>query len=137
MLTINNNEKTIMFNRGDDINFIYNGYIDDKHEELYKFKKGDKVTFKIYEKKKYTKGYIFSKDFTITEETIDVEIGLNKNETIIGDLYNKSKIYYYEIILNDKYTMCGHDEDGPKKVIIYPSEKEKNNSGKEEWKCHQ
>ena len=42
MLTINNNEKTIMFNRGDDINFIYNGYIDDKHEELYKFKKGDK-----------------------------------------------------------------------------------------------
>ncbi len=132
MLTINNNEKNIMFNRGDEINFIYNGYTDNNHEELYKFKKGDKITFRVYEKKKYTKGYIFSKDFVITEETTDVEIGLNKNETNIGDLYNKSKIYYYEIILNDKYTMCGHDEDGAKKVIIYPSEKENANNSKEE-----
>lgn len=124
MLTIDNENKTIMFNRGDDFSFIFHGFIDDSHEELYEFQKGDKITMNIFTKNNYKKGYVFTKTFTIDKPTTDAEISLNKLDTQIETQANKGKTYYYEFILNDKYTMCGHDSVGAKKVIIYPSEKE-------------
>lgn len=125
MLTIDNETKTLRFNRGDDFSFIFHGFLDEDRKELYQFQKGDTVTFNIFEKKKYSKGYIFSKNFIVDEPTTDLEISLNRLETEIEVIKNKPNTYYYEFILNGKYTMCGHDEKGAKKVIIYPSEKEK------------
>lgn len=124
MFTIDNEEKILRFNRGDDFSFIFHGFLDEDKEELYEFQKGDTVTFNIFEKKKYAKGYIFTKTFTVEEATKDLEISLNKLETQIETINNKAKTYYYEFILNGKYTICGHDIDGAKKVIIYPSEKD-------------
>lgn len=122
MLIIDNKTKTIFFNRGDEIDIILNGFVSEDGDK-YKFKNGDKVTLKIYNKKKYTQEEVFKKVFTVEQETENIEINLTKKDTEFCIIANKPLTFEYEIILNDKYTMLGYDSNGSKSLIVNPSEK--------------
>ena len=38
----------------------------------------------------------------------------------IGEMLNKQVEYWYEIELNNDETIIGYDDDGAKKLILYP-----------------
>lgn len=123
MLIIDNKTKTITFNRGDEVDFIFHGFISE-NEEKYKFVAGDKITFKIYNKNKYNEEPLLIKNFIIeAEETEDVEISLTKADTKFCQITNKPQTFNYEVILNNKYTMLGYDNSGNKSIVVNPSEK--------------
>lgn len=94
-------------------------------EENYVFWLDDKITFIVMDKKGYTKSEIFRKTYTIrelgyTEPTEYPEISLTAEDTKNFPLLNKKKTYWYDIVLNDDTTILGYDEDGAKKIIVYP-----------------
>lgn len=94
-------------------------------EELYKFKLTDKLTFKVFEKKGYLKEELFRIDWTLEdlnypEEQESVEIPLTEDLTKLFEETSKKKTYWYDICLNDTTTILGFDEDGAKKLIVYP-----------------
>ena len=94
-------------------------------EELYKFKLTDKISFAVFDKKGYPKKEIFRIDYTLKElgyqeETESVEIPLTEKLTKLFPQTSKVKTYWYDIALNDTTTILGLDEDGAKKIIVYP-----------------
>ena len=94
-------------------------------EEYYKFKFTDKLSFVVFEKKGYTKEEVFRidwvvKDLNYPEESESVEIPLIEELTKLFPQTNKKKVYWYDICLNDTTTILGFDEDGAKKLIVYP-----------------
>ncbi len=115
---------TIHLTRGDKIenlSFYYPIY--DKATETisnYVFKVGDKVSFIVKAKKGYTKEEIFRKDFTIEEETEYPVITLTGEDTKWGEMKNKKTTYWYDIVLNDDTTIVGYDDEGAKKIYLYP-----------------
>ena len=115
---------TIHLTRGDKVNnlsFYYPIYNSDTHEEEnYVFKVGDKISFIVKKKKGYTKGEVLRKEFYIEEETEFPEIKLTPKDTKKFELKNKKETYWYDIVLNDDITILGYDEDGAKKIIVYP-----------------
>lgn len=88
--------------------------------EDYTFKNGDKVEFKVYEKKGFDKEPLLFKQITVDGETNVVRIEVSGIETKIGDIVNKPVTYWYEIELNDASTIIGYDEEGAKELILYP-----------------
>lgn len=86
----------------------------------YTFKAGDCILFKIYRKKELNKEPVLSKKVTVDVETTEVEIKLTSEETKIGELINRTEEYWYEIELNGEQTIVCYDENGPKKLILYP-----------------
>lgn len=121
-------EKNITLSRGDSTeefnNLIYDYVL--SNGEPYKFKPSDKITFVVINKKGYTKEEIFKKEFLIkelgyTSEVEEFALPLTEEETELFELASKKKIYWYNIILNDKITIIGYDEEGAKKIIVYPS----------------
>ena len=44
----------------------------------------------------------------------------------MGELKNKQKTYWFDIILNDSTTILGYDEEGGKPIIVYPEAEEGN-----------
>lgn len=107
----------IHINRGDRllIEFsIKNG--DDK----YVFKEDDKIKFSIYEKKKMNKKPVLQKIFIPTVGSTSVDIDVSGEEMKIGEISNKPFEFWYEIELNGDSTIIGYDEDGAKKIILYP-----------------
>ncbi len=133
MIAIGDDKETIYITRGDTpqdkfnkIAFefpIYN--VKTKDEELYEFQLNDKISFVVFEKKGYTKKEIFRKDYKIkdigyTEPTTFPEIVLTEEETKMFPLSNKKQTFWYDLVLNDTTTMLGYDEDGAKKIIVYP-----------------
>jgi hypothetical protein len=130
-------ENTIYLTRGDatqrDFNNlafqfpIYN--MDTKQEELYQFKPDDKISFVVVEKKGYTKEEVLRKDYTLrelgyTESTTTPEIPLTAEDTKLFELTNKRKTYWYDVVLNDEITILGYDDEGAKKLIVYPEVEE-------------
>lgn len=130
-------ENTIYLTRGDatqkDFNNlafqfpIYN--MDTKQEELYQFKPDDKISFVVVEKKGYTKEEVLRKDYTLrelgyTEPTTTPEIPLTAEDTKLFELTNKRKTYWYDVVLNDEITILGYDDEGAKKLIVYPEVEE-------------
>lgn len=130
-------ENTIYLTRGDatqkDFNNlafqfpIYNA--DTEQEELYQFKPDDKISFVVVEKKGYTKEEILRKDYTLkelgyTKPTTTPEIPLTAEDTKLFELTNKRKTYWYDIVLNDEITILGYDDEGAKKLIVYPEVEE-------------
>lgn len=126
-------ETTIHLTRGDAtqdkynklaFNFpIYN--FGTKQEENYKFQPDDKITFVVVNKKGYTKEEILRKEYTLrdigyTEETEIAELPLTEEETKAFPLSDKAQTFWYDLILNDDTTMLGFDNEGAKKIIIYP-----------------
>ncbi len=110
-------DKEIHINRGDRllIDFsIENG------ENKYIFKDGDKIKFSIYEKKEMDKPPVLQKEFTPAVGSTSVDIDIPGSEMKIGELTNKPIEYWYEIELNDDETIIGYDEDGAKRLILYP-----------------
>ena len=133
MIKIDNETKTIYLTKGDaptpEFNRIavclpiYN--VSTGEEEYYKFKLTDKLSFVVFEKGGYTKKEVFRIDWTVSEldypeEAVSVEIPLTEELTKLFPQTNKKKIYCYDIALNDTTTILGIDEDGFKKLVIFP-----------------
>ena len=102
---------------------IYNA--ETQKEENYEFQLTDKISFVVYPKKGYTKNEILRKDYTLedlgyTEPTQVVEIPLTEEDTTKFPLLNKKATYWYDIALNDTLTVLGFDDEGSKKIIVYP-----------------
>lgn len=133
MIAIDNETKTIFITRGDATQKKFNRLaftfpiynFETKQEEDYVFQLDDKISFVVVEKKGYTKIEVLRKDYTLrdlgyTEPSTMPEIILTEEDTKLFDLINKAKTYWYEISLNDNTTILGFDDEGGKKLIVYP-----------------
>lgn len=133
MIRIGEDKTTIYITRGDtttgELNKlafclpIYNA--ETKQDEYYEFKPTDKISFVAFDKKGYTKHEILRKDYILkdigyVENTKAPEIPLEEEDTKSFPLKNKSVTYWYDIVLNDTLTVLGFDQDGSKKIIVYP-----------------
>lgn len=109
---------TIEVNRGDELNLNLSLKLDSGED--YTFEEGDKIVFSLYEKGKMSDNAILIKEVDATPDTTNLEISLTSNETKIGEMINKPVEYWYEIELNDRYTVIGYDDKGAKRFILYP-----------------
>lgn len=109
---------TIKLNRGDILSFALSIEKDD--QTLYTFQEGDKVTFSIYRKNKMNEEALLLKEVNATPNETILTIQCTSEETRIGDLINKPIEYWYEIELNGDITVLGYDDEGAKKLILYP-----------------
>ena len=130
-------ESTIHLTRGDatqdkfnKLAFIFPIYnFETKQEENYKFQPDDKITFVVINKKGYTREEILRKEYTLRElgyieETEIAELPLTEEDTKVFPLSDKAQTFWYDLILNDTTTMLGFDNEGAKKIIIYPEAEE-------------
>lgn len=133
MISIGEDNQTLHLTRGDIthnkfnkicFNFpIYN--FATQQEEYYEFQLTDKIAFVVKEKKGYTKTEVLRVERTIaemgyTEPTTTPEIILTEEDTKVFELKDKPTTYWYDIVLNDTTTILGYDEEGAKKLILYP-----------------
>lgn len=110
---------TIKVNRGDVLNLSLSTELEDG--STYTFHNGDKIVFSIYEKGKMSDNAVLIKEINVVTETETVDIGLTNEETKIGELINKPVTYWYEVELNDQYTIIGYDDEtGAKEFVLYP-----------------
>lgn len=98
---------------------------DGEEETCYDFKPTDKISFVVFLKKGYTKDEIFRLEYTVeelgyTEPTTVVEIPLTEELTSKFPQKNKKTTYWYDIAVNDTLTFLGFDDEGAKKLIVYP-----------------
>lgn len=130
-------ETTIHLTRGDATQDKYNKLafifpifnFETKQEENYKFQPDDKITFVVINKKGYTKEEILRKEYTLrdigyTEETEIAELPLSEEDTKKFPLSDKAQTFWYDLILNDTTTMLGFDNEGAKRMIVYPEAEE-------------
>ena len=78
---------------------------------------------------------ILIKDYTLRElgyvtPSTNPEIPLSDIETKTFPLTNKPVTYWYDIVINDTNTVIGYDENGSKKIIVYPEADEEQESDK-------
>lgn len=90
----------------------------------YRFKEGDIVRFKVFEKKN-VKNILLEKDFTVEEDAEQFIIELMASEMKIGELIDKPVDYWYEIELNPDsekvQTIVGYEkESGPAVLTLLP-----------------
>ena len=136
MIAIGEDKQTIYLTRGDTtdkfhrIAFYYPIYnfVTGK-EEKYTFQLKDKIAFVVKEKKGYTKQEVLRIEKTLSEmgyvePTQYPEIQLTEEDTKAFDLLDKRKVYWYDIVLNDTTTILGYDQDGAKKLIVFPEAEE-------------
>lgn len=109
---------TIELTRGDQLSFNLSLQLDDG--TTYEFQNGDKIIFSVYNKKKMDEDALLKKTYIIDTPTEVIEITCTGEETKIGPYINKPVIYWYEIELNDEFTVLGYDDDGPKVLKLYP-----------------
>ncbi len=118
MFTLND-DLSIYATRGD---IVFFSVCANEDGEPYSFKAGDVVRIKVFGKKD-AENVVLQKDFPVTEDTTEVEIFLEKEDTKIGDVISKHKDYWYEIVLNDDtnpQTIIGYDDDGAKIFRLFP-----------------
>lgn len=110
-------DKEIHINRGDRmlIEFSINN-----QDEKYTFKDGDKIIFSIYGKKELDRSPILRKEIIPHIGSTSVDIDISGSEMKIGEMSNKPLEYWYEIELNGEDTIIGYDDDGAKRIILYP-----------------
>lgn len=108
----------IEVNRGDELNLKLSLKLDSGN--TYTFEEGDKVIFSLYNKGKMNEKAILIKEVNATPNTTTLDISFTNEETKIGEMTNKPVEYWYEIELNDRYTVIGYDDTGAKKFILYP-----------------
>lgn len=90
--------------------------------DLYNFVAGDIIRFKVFKKGDCNTLFIL-KDTTVNENTTNILITLDKDDTKIGNIINKPIDYWYEVELNPDthpQTIIGYDSDGPKIFKLYP-----------------
>ena len=137
MIFVESDNTTIHITRGDATQKKFNNLafqfpilnVETEEEELYEFQPSDKITFVIMEKKGYTKEEILRKEYTLRdlgylEPTTTPEIILTAEDTKSVPMANKKQTYWYDIVLNDEITILGLDDEGAKKIIIYPESEE-------------
>jgi len=95
----------------------------------YRFKTGDIIRFKVFEKKN-VKNILLEKDFEVQEEKDECLIELFASEMEIGELLDKPIDYWYEVELNPNtekiQTIVGYEkESGPAILTILPEGGEK------------
>ena len=95
--------------------------LDSLNMVFYKFQKGDKVTFSIYNKNGYDREPLMKIDIEVLTEADSVDIPLMEENTTFGNPVNKETIFWYDISLNDNQTVVGYNEDGAKEFILYPA----------------
>lgn len=128
---------TLHITRGDETKETYNKLAfqypiynaTSNQEEKYMFQPDDKITFVVMKKNGYTQEEILKKEYRLRDigyywETETAELPLTKEETKLFPLSNKAQTYWYDLILNDTTTMLGFDNEGAKKIIIYPESEE-------------
>ena len=96
--------------------------------EGYTFAAGDTIEFRVYERKGLDKLPVLTKEIEVKKEGTSVDLELTAEDTKIGDIKNKATEYWYEIELNDNQTIIGYDENGPKKLMLYPEGAESNDT---------
>lgn len=101
--------RTIRTHRGDKGILAYSIPLSDT--ENFKFEKGDIIKFTVFEKNGYDKEPVLTKEVEIQEQTEEVLIELNSEDTNLGEASNKIVTYWYEISLNNNETTLGYDED--------------------------
>lgn len=94
-----------------------------------KIKPTDKISFVVHSKKGYTKDEILRVDYTLKEigyeeETEFPELKLTEEDTRKFPRTTKPVTYWYDLVINDEKTVIGYDEEGAKKVIVYPESEE-------------
>lgn len=109
---------TIKLNRGDVLNLTLTLKTSDGSD--YTFQANDKIVFSVYNKGKMTNDAVLLKEITVGEPSESVTINLSSQETKIGDLINKPVEYWYEVELNNQYTVIGYDDTGAKILLLYP-----------------
>lgn len=128
---------TLHITRGDETKETYNRLafeypiynLETKQEEKYMFQPDDKIAFVVVPKKGYTREEILRKEYTLrdigyTQPTETVELPLTEEETKKFPLSNKAQTFWYDLILNDTTTMLGFDDEGAKRIIVYPEAEE-------------
>ena len=114
-----NNDLSIYVTRGDQIEL---GVCADFNGAAYKFKSGDIVRIKVFEKKGCD-CVVLQQDFSAVAGEEIVYVTLTGEDTKIGEFISKPKDYWYEIELNpdtNPQTIVGYDEDGAKVFRLYP-----------------
>lgn len=111
--------KTIRISRGDSGTIKLTIPLSDT--ENYEFQVGDKVQFRVFEKKNYNNVFL-DKEINIEEITSVIDICLTEKDTSIGEVINKPVTYWYEISLNETQTVVGYDDDGAAELILYPAQ---------------
>lgn len=109
---------TIKLNRGDTLNISLTIKKEDGTD--YSFEEGDKITFSLYNKGKLNEKAVLLKEVQATPGTTSVNIYCTNEETKIGELINKPIDYWYEIELNNEYTILGYDDEGAKLLKLFP-----------------
>lgn len=109
--------KEIHINRGDRLLIDFDI---DNGDDKYTFKDGDKIKFSIYRKKEMDKPPVLQKIFIPIVGSTSVEIDVSGEDMKIGEMLNDKKEYWYVIKLNNDETIIGYDDDGAKKLILYP-----------------
>lgn len=109
---------TIKLNRGDVLELVLSLKVDGT--TTYTFQAGDKIVFSIYNKGKLNEDAVLLKEVDATGGSQTVTISLTNEETKLGELLNKPVTYWYEIELNNEYTVLGYDDAGAKELILYP-----------------
>lgn len=128
---------TIHLTRGDATNKNYNRLafnfpiynFGTKQEENYLFQLDDKIAFVVINKKGYTKEELLRKEYTprelgYTAPVEIIDIPLTEEDTKNFPLTDKPVTYWYDIILNDTTTVLGYDDDGAKRIVVYPEVEE-------------
>lgn len=100
---------------------ISNMLIEDLNSVFYKFQKGDKIRFNIYERNGYNKDVVMTKEVKVVKEAESVFVELTEKDTTFGTSVNKPTTFWYDITLNENLTVICYDEDGAKEFIEYPA----------------
>ncbi len=95
----------------------------------YTFKPEDKITFVAMLKKGFTKEEVLRKEFKLSEIGVQENVSqfdltFTKEETKKFELKDKKTTFWYTVVLNDSITILGYDEDGAKKIYVYPGAEE-------------
>lgn len=94
----------------------------------YTFKENDVIRINVF-KSKDCSSVLLTKDVIAKEAKTSVDISLTSEDTTIGELINKPKTYWYEVVLNpdtNEQTIIAYDTDGAKEFILYPEANEEN-----------
>lgn len=110
-------DKVIHINRGDRLLIEFSI---DNGDDKYAFKDVDKIKFSVYRKKELDKSPVLQKEFTPTAGATSVDIDVSGEDMKIGGMANKPIEYWYEIELNGDSTIIGYDDEGAKRLILYP-----------------
>lgn len=118
MLVVNE-DQSIYATRGDALAFDFTATV---NGEAYLFRPGEKLRFKVFEKKNCGRVFL-QKDFLIEKETDSVALAFYEEEMKIGPEISKPTDYWYEVELNpgnNPQTVIGYDEDGAKILKLFP-----------------